>query len=100
MTTDGTDGRPAELFALDLATCETLLGTQHVGRLVLGGVEEGVFWELLRRGYEVRAEPDDPGLYEAHAADSSVRRAVYITVEPPTPLKFTTLIGELSSLIG
>jgi hypothetical protein len=26
--------------------------------------------------------------------------AVYITVPPPTPLKFTTLIGELSSLIG
>jgi hypothetical protein len=26
--------------------------------------------------------------------------AVYMMVLPPTPLKFTTLIGELASLIG
>lgn len=32
-------GRPAELFALDTATCRTLLRTQHVGRLVTTGSE-------------------------------------------------------------
>jgi nitroimidazol reductase NimA-like FMN-containing flavoprotein (pyridoxamine 5'-phosphate oxidase superfamily) len=37
MTSDDTDARPAELFALDRATCQTLLSTEHVGRLVLGG---------------------------------------------------------------
>jgi nitroimidazol reductase NimA-like FMN-containing flavoprotein (pyridoxamine 5'-phosphate oxidase superfamily) len=34
---DGAEVRPAELFALDRATCVTLLTTQHVGRLILGG---------------------------------------------------------------
>jgi nitroimidazol reductase NimA-like FMN-containing flavoprotein (pyridoxamine 5'-phosphate oxidase superfamily) len=35
----GDDGRPAEMFALDTATCLALLSTQHVGRLVTGGDE-------------------------------------------------------------
>ena len=34
---DDADERPAELFALDRATCVTLLTTQHVGRLIIGG---------------------------------------------------------------
>src|SRR6188472_271788 len=37
MTVDGSEWRPAELFALDRATCLMLLTTQHVGRLILGG---------------------------------------------------------------
>ena len=32
-------GRPAEMFALDAATCAVLLTTQQVGRLVSGGEE-------------------------------------------------------------
>ena len=45
MTTDNAadaDERPAELFALDRATCMTLLVTQHVGRLIIGGDEPTV----------------------------------------------------------
>jgi len=34
--------RDAELFALDPATCRTLLRTQHVGRLVTAGAEPRV----------------------------------------------------------
>jgi hypothetical protein len=49
-------------------------------RLFLGGVKEGVFWELLRRGYDVRAESMDPGLHDAHPTDSSVPHAVHMTV--------------------
>lgn len=36
------NGHPAELFALDPATCRTLLGTQHVGRLVTTGSDTRV----------------------------------------------------------
>ncbi len=34
--------RPAELFALDRSTCVALLGTQHVGRLVIGGDDPAI----------------------------------------------------------
>jgi hypothetical protein len=49
-------------------------------RIYFGGVQDGVFWELLRRGYDVRADPKVIGLKAAHATDSSVRREVYVTV--------------------
>jgi uncharacterized protein len=44
MTGDVDDGdeQPAELFALDRATCVTLLTTQHVGRLIIGGDDPSV----------------------------------------------------------
>ena len=35
--TAGADDRPAELFQLDRSTCLALLGTHHVGRVVIGG---------------------------------------------------------------
>ena len=35
--TTGADDRPAELFQLDRSTCLALLGTHHVGRIVLAG---------------------------------------------------------------
>ena len=38
----GDADRPAEMFQLDRATCLTLLRTQHVGRLVIGGDEPAV----------------------------------------------------------
>jgi uncharacterized protein len=37
MSVEDADERPAELFALDRATCVTLLTTQHVGRLIIRG---------------------------------------------------------------
>jgi nitroimidazol reductase NimA-like FMN-containing flavoprotein (pyridoxamine 5'-phosphate oxidase superfamily) len=38
----GPSERPAELFALDPATCRALLRTQHVGRLVTTGADARV----------------------------------------------------------
>ena len=35
--TAGAADRPAELFQLDRSTCLALLGTHHVGRVVVGG---------------------------------------------------------------
>jgi nitroimidazol reductase NimA-like FMN-containing flavoprotein (pyridoxamine 5'-phosphate oxidase superfamily) len=40
--TAGAGDRPAELFQLDRSTCLALLGTHHVGRLVIGGSEPAV----------------------------------------------------------
>jgi nitroimidazol reductase NimA-like FMN-containing flavoprotein (pyridoxamine 5'-phosphate oxidase superfamily) len=71
------DERPAELFALDRTTCVTLLTTQHVGRLIIGGDEPMVIPLNYRAaGDAIRFRTEGGG-----RASASVGQAVAFEVD-------------------
>lgn len=76
--------RPAELFALDRATCLALLKAQHVGRLVIGGddpevipvnytaVDEVITLRTAAGGWGDRPLPE-PVVFEVDMFDDRTR---------------------------
>ena len=84
-------GRPAELFALDPATCRTLLRTQHVGRLVTTGAETHVVpvnYMIAEAAVLFRTEPGTgaaqhvgrPALFEVDMFDERTRSGWSVVV--------------------
>jgi nitroimidazol reductase NimA-like FMN-containing flavoprotein (pyridoxamine 5'-phosphate oxidase superfamily) len=84
-------GRPAELFQLDRATCLALLGTQRVGRLVVGHDDPAVIplnYRVLDAAIVFRTEPgggadgptDEPVVFEVDMFDDRTRSGWSVVV--------------------
>src|SRR5438128_4356516 len=113
VVSDGHQCQPSLFMALPMSGPDSPSGCGGIGGCVSGdiGSPDRPDTPMIRSFSSKNGVSASYSIGQSSATPSSVftlksegcsrgQCAVYITVEPPTPLKFTTLIGELSSLIG